>query len=319
LAYAEQQKLKGLAPSTIRMRERVLRRFAAWLGRPLRSARVADLRAFVASRRPGLAKASQVTEINYLQAFYAALHELGLVENNPAEGLKSWRTGSPRRPISLLCVRALLLEASRPQGKPSPQTPQREALALRDRACLELLFATGMRASEVCASRAVDLDLEDASILVRRAKRGPAQRLPLPGPTLEALRRYLAHGRALLRGDESDTGSLFLAREGGSLERGTLYALVKRVAKRAGVAACPHVFRRTLTTELARSGVSLPVIQKVLGHAHLSTTGDYVAVALEDMRVALDELARQLPGSQTQVSPWNLQCRLFSARQSSAA
>jgi site-specific recombinase XerD len=250
-----------------------------------------------------------VTEINYLQAFYAALLELGLVETNPAAGLKSWRPHSPRRPITLLGVRALLLEAARPQGP----SPERAAIALRNRGGLELLFATGMRASEVCAAQVVDLDLEDGSILVRRAKRGPGRRLPIPGPTIAALRAYLAEGRGILRRERADPGALFLTKHGTPLTCESLLALVKAIAKRAGVrVAFPHLFRRTLATELARVGVSLPVIQKVLGHAHLSTTGDYVEVSLDVMRAALDDLARQIPESQSGPSvPPNLQRSLF--------
>jgi len=190
-AYGDDQRRRGCSPVTIRARARVVTAFARWLGRPLKAATVADLRAFVASRRPHLAEASQATEISYLKSFYAALLELGWVAADPAEGLKSWRADSPRRPLSLLAVRALLLEASRSPGR---TTPVHEALALRDRACLELLFATGVRASEPCAARVVDLDLEDASILVRRAKTGPSRRLPLLAPAVAALR--LPRGRA---------------------------------------------------------------------------------------------------------------------------
>ena len=326
IAFAEHQELKGLAPSTIAMRARVLRRFADWLGaRALREASVADLRAFVASRRPHLAASSQVTEINYLQAFYGALLELGWIEDNPALGLKSWRPSSPRRPLSLLGVRALLIEARRtPEAghtSPSPRpSPFREALALRDRACLELLFATGLRASELCAAQVVDLDLEQASLWVRRAKRGPCRRLPLPGPAVAALREYVEEARGVLLGEREESGALFVTREGKPLERGTLYAAVKRIAARAKVAAYPHVFRRTLATELARSGVSLPVIQKILGHAQLATTSDYVAVSVDDMRLALDELDRQvLRGHAGACFDEGVQRRLFCGWQALAA
>lgn len=315
VAYAERQRLQGLAPSTIAMRERVLRQFAAWFGRPLREAKPSELRAFVAERRPHLSNASQVTEINYLQAFYGALVELGLVEQSPARGLRSWRPLTSRKPIGLLGVRALLLEASRSRGA----EPVHEALAERNRAVLELLFATGMRASEVCAARVVDLDLVDGSILVRRVKRGPGRRLPLPAPAVAALRAYLSRAGATLCGERADPGALFLTREGAALERGTLYVMVKAVARRAAVKAHPHLFRRTLATELARTGVSLPAIQKVLGHAHLSTTGDYVEVSVDEMRQALEQLDRQLPRSHPGENPGAVQCRLFAGWGTSAA
>ena len=320
VAFNALQERRGLAPLTISARARLVHRLAAYLeGRPLTEAIVADLRAFVASRREHLAASSQVTEINYLQDFYGGLLELGLIEHSPAAGLRSWRVSSTRRPLSLLQVRALLLEASRqPPGRGAPAL--RQALAQRDRACLELLFATGVRASELCAARVVDLDLEEGSLWVRRAKGGRGRRLPLPGAAVAALREYTERARVVLRAARADPGALFLTRDGQPLKHGSLLALVKRVGRRAGVAAFPHVFRRTLATELARAGVGLPVIQKVLGHAHLSTTQDYVSVSFDDLREAIDELDRTLPRGQSGVSVLgNLQRHLFPEWQTGAA
>jgi integrase/recombinase XerD len=321
VAYTEHQRLRGLSPVTIGLRARTVRRFSAWLdqhraGRSLSSARLKDLRAFVASRRDQVASASQASEISYLKSFYKGLLELGLLEQNPAVGLKSWRPHTTRRPISLVCVRALLLEASRTRGEPSAR---KQAVAQRDRACLELLFATGMRASEVVATRAVDLDLDEALVLVRRAKGGVSRRLPLPGPTLDALRAYLSEGRAVLLGERPDPGSLFLNRDGGELSQQCLGLLVGRVAKRAEVHAHPHAFRRTLATELVRAGVNLPAVQKVLGHAQLTMTATYVDVRLDEMRAGLEAFARDRPKCQAdaggRLPPAGLQSRLFPGAQ----
>ena len=313
-AYTEHQRLRNLSPVTIRLRAALVRRLAAWLGaRPLSSVSPRDLRAFVASRREEVASSSQASEISYLKAFYSALTELGLLERDPAAGLKSWRAHTARRPISLLCVRALLLEASRTRGEP---TPHKHASAQRDRACLELLFATGMRASEVVATRVVDLDREEALVLVRRAKGGVSRRLPLPGPTLAALRAYLGEGRAVLLAGRDDPGSLFLNRDGGELSQQCLGTLVGRVAKRAEVHAHPHAFRRTLATELVRAGVSLPAVQKVLGHAQLTMTAEYVDVREDEMRAGLEVFARDRPKSQAALgAPVSVQSRLFAAAQ----
>lgn len=324
VAFEEQQVRRGLAPLTISARGRAVRRLAAWLApRSLSQAGVADLRAFVASRRARLAAASQVTEINYLQAFYRALLELGRIDVDPSLGLRSWRTTSPRRPLGLRAVQALLAEAGREGGEPAGgnvPAALRAALTLRDRACLELLFATGVRASELCAARTLDLDLEPGAFFVRRAKRGASRRLPLPAPSVAALRRYLEEARPALRGEREDPGALFLTRAGRPLTHASLTHLVKRASARADVPAYPHVFRRTLATEFARAGVALPVIQKVLGHAHLSTTGDYVEVSLDDMREALDELDRGLPRCHTADAVFdNLQCRLFAGWEVAAA
>ena len=295
--YTELQRARGLSPVTIGLRARVIRLLAEHLeeGRSLASVKLADLRAFVASRRGQVASASQASEISYLKAFYGALYREGLLDENPALGLRSWRPHTSRHPISMVCVRALLLEASRVYGEP---TPKRRAVAQRDRACLELLFATGMRASEVVATRVVDVDLEEALVLVRRAKGGQSRRIPLPQAAVSALREYASLGRGALLGERRDPGSFFLNQVGGELSQQCLGLLVDRVAKRAEVRVHPHLFRRTLATELVRAGVSLPAVQKVLGHAQLTQTAGYVEVRIDQMRAALEELARRRPVSQ---------------------
>jgi integrase len=133
---------------------------------------------------------------------------------------------------------------------------------------------------------------------VRRAKRGVSRRLPLPPSAVEALQRYLDEGRPLLvAGGRDDEGRLLLGVGGRPLGRDGIYERVRRVSARCGARTHPHAFRRTLATELARAGVSLPVIQDVLGHAHLSMTSSYVQVGVPEMRGALDALDRTRPES----------------------
>lgn len=316
-AFVEYQQVRNLSPVTIELRSRAIRHFAAWLGRPLALASVADLRAYVAGRRDEIANSSQASEISYLKAFYSGLVELGLVDTNPADGIHSWKPVSNRQPLSLLCVRALLLEARRVRGT---LTPRRKALAQRDRAALELLFATGMRASEVVATQVVDLDLEQGLVLVRRAKAGTSRRLPLPEPAVEALRSYVEEGRAVLLKTRTDPGSLLLGATGRALEQPGLGYMVKRVAKRCDTHAFPHLFRRTIATELARAGVSLPSIQKVLGHSSMSITSEYVTVHVDQMRSALEAVVSDRPACRPgAVKPLELQRRLFTACEVPAA
>ena len=146
------------------------------------------------------------------------------------------------------------------------------------------------------------------------------KRLPLPQPTVAALRRYVDEGRPVLLGAGEDPGSLFLTRFGGALDRVSLRLLVQRVGERAGVAVFPHLFRRTLATELAYRKVSLPAIQKILGHASLSVTSEYVSVGDEQMRDALEESVGRRP-ERPEALPdrVHLQRRLFGGWQASAA
>ena len=315
--FVEQQRLRNLAVSTINARVQLVRRLAKWLPKPLPEATLHDLRRFLASRRSEVAPATHFGNASTLRCFYAALVELGRLEESPAQGLEVRSTTSPRRPLSLDRVEQLLAEASRVQGEP---TDAAQAVALRDRAAFELLFATGMRLSEIVAVNVVDVDMEDASILVRRAKRGDSRRIPLPAATVAAVRRYLREGRGVLQRDDADPGALLLNTRGGRLSRASLYQWVRAISLRCGAATYPHAFRRTIATQLARSGVSLPVIQEVLGHAHLSTTASYVGVEVEDMRGPLEALDRaRLPGHTEPALLVNLQRRLFDDWQSPAA
>ena len=153
---------------------------------------------------------------------------------------------------------------------------------------------------------------------MRRAKGGESRRLPLPRPTVEALRRYLLEGRSVLLGAKPDPGLLFLTRRGAPLGQANLRYRVVQIAARCGTKAFPHLFRRTLATELAEAGVALHSIQKVLGHAQISMTSEYVAVGIESMRAALEKFVGKRPAVALQVQV-DLQSRLFNDWQAPAA
>jgi site-specific recombinase XerD len=167
-----------------------------------------------------------------------------------------------------------------------------EAVALRDRALIELLYAVGLRASEAEAARVVDLDLAQGTLLCRRAKRGRSRVLPLPPACLPALARYLERGRPrLVRAEVEDQGHLFLSRRGRPLAyRGAVYGVVRRLARRAGVRAHPHAVRRATATHLARQGVNLGAIQALLGHVNVATTSIYLGVDPAELRAAVETL-----------------------------
>lgn len=328
VAYVEHQRLRNLAPRT------TLRRLANWLERPLSEATPADLRAFLARPPRPIARVTHMGHVSILKAFYAALAELGWVEVSPALGLRCERVHSSRRPLSSERVRELLGEASQVRGVAGRGPTRWEfAVAQRDRACLELLFGSGMRASEVAATRVVDLDLEEGSVLVRRAKRGKPRRIPLPEPAVRALRSYVEEGRAaLVTGVDRaksgcsprDEGRLFLGARGRPFTRAGVLQLVRRVSGRCGTKTYPHALRRTLATELVRFGASLPAVQELLGHAHLTTTAEYVEVSLPDMREALDAFDRRPPASHNVSGDGlallhKLQSQLFTEWQFSAA
>jgi len=202
------------------------------------------------------------------------------------------KTSPPRRLIlGEEEVERLLAEASRPV-KLRRSTKRSDAIALRNRALLELLYSLGLRAGEVVKLRLLDLDLAGRSIFARRVKGGRGAALPLPENLVPHLESYVSKARPELLevGDEAQ-GILLVNERGRALHNRDVWRTVNKVAKRAGIDAHPHALRRSVATHLVRDGASLPAVQKLLGHKRLDTTQRYVGVEVEELRAAVDGLA----------------------------
>ncbi len=153
-----------------------------------------------------------------------------------------------------------------------------DAFALRDRALLELFYASGLRVSELAGLTLQQLDLDNGYLRV--FGKGAKERVvPVGGKAVDALRVYLAAGRpSFVR---TKTGSaLFLSERGGALSRKTLWFIVQKYAERAGIArgVKPHQLRHSFASHLLGGGADLRAIQEMLGHANLATTQIYTAV-----------------------------------------
>jgi integrase/recombinase XerD len=168
----------------------------------------------------------------------------------------------------------------------------RDAYALRDRAMLELFYSSGLRISELCGLTLQQVDLEHG--FVRVLGKGAKERVvPLGGQARDAVVIYLASGRPRLL--KPRTGSeLFISERGRAISRKTLWHIVKKHARRAGLARSvkPHLLRHSFATHLLGGGADLRAIQEMLGHASIGTTQIYTAV--ENSRL-LDQHARHHP------------------------
>ena len=152
--------------------------------------------------------------------------------------------------------------------------PQADAVALRDRAIVEMLYAGGVRVSELTGLGVEDLSLAEGRMLVRG--KGDKERLvPLGRRAIEALETYLTHGRPNLARRPGE-GRLFLSVRGAALTRQWVWQLVKRLDVRAS----PHVLRHSCATHMVENGADLRTVQTLLGHADISTTQVYTHVAL---------------------------------------
>ncbi len=293
-AYRREQLRLGRAPTTISSHRTRLTRFLRFLGKAPTRITTADLRAYLAQRqREGLAATTQQAELRLLRGFFRTLVRLERVKRDPAEGL-SVVAGEPGPRVELgeRSIRALFMAAHQRVNDVPARRANSRALALRDLAALELLFALGLRASEVTATRVLDLNLVEGTQVVRRAKRGLPGTLPLPPRSLPALRRYLAEGRPVLAANGRGAGFLLLSWRGRPLGTSALRELVNRLAVQAGLRAHPHAFRHAVATALLRNGACPTDVQALLGHADLSTTAVYLRVGAEELRATVELLER---------------------------
>ncbi|GCL64865.1 site-specific tyrosine recombinase XerD [Pseudaquabacterium pictum] len=268
----------GLAKLTLEAYRRDLTLYAHWLadrsGRAITSSSESDLLAYIAHRHAGTRATTANRRLTVFKRFFRwALRERLVTED------ATLRLGHARQPLrvpqvlSEAQVEALL-------AAPDVATP----LGLRDRAMLELLYASGLRVSELVTIASVRVDLR-AGVL-RVVGKGSKERLvPFGAEAQDWITRYLAEGRAaILAGQQSD--ALFVTARGAAMTRQMFWALVKRHAATAGITAplSPHTLRHAFATHLLNHGADLRAVQLLLGHADISTTTIYTHVARERLR-----------------------------------
>ena len=261
---------RGLSERTVAAYVRDLRGLAEFLaGHGLwgpEVARHSDLRAYVFHLKDrGLAASSIRRVQSSLRTYWAFLLGDGVVEVDPTERLESPRVGR------LLPVVLSRDDVARLLESPDPDHP----LHWRDRAVLELLYATGMRVSELADLAVTALDPEEDVCLV--FGKGSKERLvPMGRPAARALARYLRDVRPGLERGKGQ-GHVFLNARGGPLSRQAVWRIVREARRRAGIeqAVSPHTLRHTFATHLLEGGADLAAVQELLGHADIATTQIY--------------------------------------------
>jgi integrase/recombinase XerD len=269
----------GLAANTLAAYRRDLTLYAAWLqddggGAALEHSREVDLLSYMAARHKDSRATSANRRLTVFKRFFRWALRERLAEADPTQKLRNAK--QPLRvpkTLSQAQVEALL-------GAPDVDKP----LGLRDRAMLELLYACGLRVSELVTIRTVQVGLAEGCLRV--TGKGSKERLVPFGEEAHAwVTRYIAEARGAILGGQASQ-ALFVTARGAAMTRQMFWKLIKAHALRAGIDAplSPHTLRHAFATHLLNHGADLRAVQMLLGHADISTTTIYTHVARERLR-----------------------------------
>jgi len=278
---------KGFSPNTLDAYKNDLNQFVAFLRKKAAKEdkhqltwesvdRSSVLDYMVSLRERSYAPATMARKIAAIKSFFNFLVSEGTLKKNPTEGITGPKVGKALpKAISVEDVEKLLEEADK------RSTPE----AKRDKAMLELLYATGMRVSEMVGLNVRDVNLKAG--FVRCFGKGSKERIiPIHSKAIKAVKTYTDEARPRLLGATGET-ALFLNRRGQRLTRQGFWLILKGYAERAGIEAdiTPHVLRHSIATHLLHSGkMNLRELQELLGHANISTTQIYTHLTTEHLR-----------------------------------
>ncbi|GAB3380510.1 site-specific tyrosine recombinase XerD [Massilia agri] len=271
---------QGLAKNSLDAYRRDLKLFAGWLElkRPERPSLLAvqpeDIAAYFAERHEDTRPSSANRRLSVLKRFYGLALRRNQIAQDPCLKMASAR--QPLRFVHTLSesqVEALL-------AAPDISTP----LGLRERTMLELMYASGLRVSELVALKLVEVSLNDG--VLRITGKGSKTRLvPFGQEARLWLERYLKDARGIILNGQIDD-ALFVTGRGGPMTRQMFWILIKKHALKAGIKGplSPHTLRHAFATHLLNHGADLRVVQLLLGHADISTTQIYTHVARERLK-----------------------------------
>jgi integrase/recombinase XerC len=245
-----------------------------------------DLRIWMSESSKRHARSSMARKTVAVRVFFAWAHEHGIIDSDPAAMLMT-----PKIPDTLPAVLSesqaeQLMSHEDEEGDDSQsqeETPKQLAVHMRDKAMLELLYATGMRVAEL-----VGLGVNDVAFSNRTVKvtgKGNKQRvIPFGAPAGKALRRWMNQGRPLLCNSRS-SDALFLGNRGGRIDQRMVRRMVHEHARDAGVPdISPHALRHSAATHMLDGGADLREVQELLGHSSLKTTQRYTHVSIEQLK-----------------------------------
>ncbi len=285
---------RGLAANTVLSYTRDLRRYVQFCDQrgieDVHAVRPGDLEDFLVHLRQGtttetgpetstayppLSAASAGRTVVAVRGFHRFAALEGWTDDDPGRDVR------PPQPPARLPKAIGVDEVARLVTAPEPGT----AIGRRDRALLELLYATGARISEAVGLDVDDVDLTERSVLLR-GKGGKQRRVPLGRAAVTAVHAYLQDGRPELVGRGQGGPAVYLNSRGGRLSRQSAWAVLRAAAEHAGLGSdiSPHTLRHSFATHLLDGGADVRVVQELLGHASVATTQIYTLVTVERLR-----------------------------------
>jgi integrase/recombinase XerD len=268
---------EGLARNTLAAYRRDLALYAAWLGeqgRALAATSEADINSYFAARHTQSKATTANRRLTVFKRFFRWALRERLITADPTLRLQSAR--QPLRvPKTLTEAQVEALLAAPDAGAP---------LGLRDRTMLELIYASGLRVSELVTLKTFNVGMNEGVLRVL-GKGGKERLVPFGEMARDWITRYLADARpAILKGQQ--TQDLFVTARGQGMTRAMFWVVVKKHARAAGITAplSPHTLRHAFATHLLNHGADLRAVQMLLGHADISTTTIYTHVARERLK-----------------------------------
>lgn len=269
----------GLSKNTLAAYSTDLRLFAQWLEHihalPLQGAADHHVQQWLAHEHSHTSATTLNRRLSTLRRFYQWALRMNLTDADPCLAIASARQAMRiPKTLSESQIDALM-------GAPDVST----ALGIRDRSMLEVLYATGLRVSELVALAVLDMDLNQGVLRVSHGKGDKARIVPLGAEASHWVGVYLAQARPELLRAKPDN-ALFITIRGTSMSRQMFWKLVEKYAQRADIRApiSPHVLRHAFATHLLNHGADLRVVQLLLGHSDISTTQIYTHVARERLK-----------------------------------
>jgi len=270
---------RGLAQNTLDSYRRDLSKFVGFLRRQgvfgLEQVDRQEIMAFMEDlHKKGRAAATISRNLAAIRSFYGFLSQENLVNQNPSTELDSPKI--PKRLPNILSVSQVSKLMEQPDGK--------DAGGLRDKAMLELLYATGIRVSEL-----VDLNIPDVNLdmgFLRCIGKGSKERIvPMGKSAIQSINTYLERGRGKLIRDPQEQ-AVFVNIHGRRLTRQGFWKILKKYVRQAGISGeiTPHTLRHSFATHLLENGADLRAVQEMLGHSDISTTQIYTQVTANRLR-----------------------------------